>query len=85
MSSISLVGAVPVFPTALDSARQGIEKGVRSFNQAAQAVASESGQGNGVNPSNLLAGIEARNDVAASAKVFKAADQMIGTLLNLRA
>ncbi len=72
------------FLNALQGARQGIDNGVRSFAEVAQRVASDGAQGQ-VEARNVVDGLTARNQVAVSARVYQAADQMLGTLLDLRA
>ncbi len=65
-------------------ARQGIDTGLRAMDSAAQAVASDGIRGQ-VAATNAVNALEARNQVAFSARVFQTADQMLGTLLDLRA
>jgi len=76
---------VPGFLSALDYARDGIDKGVESFDQVAQAVAGAVSNPLAVSAQNQVNAIAARNQVAASAKAFETGDQILGTLLNLRA
>ncbi len=83
MAPIS-ASAPPSFLDTLQSARQGMESGVRSFEAVAQAVAADGALGR-VEPGNTTAALEARNQVAAAARLFQAGDQMLGTLLDLRA
>ncbi|MBS0375620.1 MAG: hypothetical protein JSR73_13665 [Proteobacteria bacterium] len=84
MSAISPAVQAPNFLDTLTSARQGLDRGVRSFAEVAQAVASDGVQGR-VEARHVTDALAARNDVAASARVYQAADQMLGTLLDLRA
>lgn len=68
--------SIPAYLSALDYAREGIDNGVQSFDRVAQKVAGATG-----NP----AAISADNQVSAAAKVFRTGDEILGTLLNLRA
>lgn len=83
-SSIGTTG-IPAFLNALDYAREGIDKGVQSFDQVAQRVAGAAGDPSAVSAQSQIDAIGARNQVAASAKVFQTGDEVLGTLLNLRA
>jgi hypothetical protein len=65
-------------------ASQGIDTGLRAMDSAAQAVASDGTHGQ-VSATNTVNALEARTQVAASARLFQTADQMLGTLLDLRA
>ena len=85
MSSINPASGVPAFLSAIDSARQGIDSGLQTFAAAAQAVAAGTVQGTGAAPAAVVDQLVARQQVEAAAKVFSTADQMVGTLLNLRA
>jgi hypothetical protein len=66
------------------TARQGIDTGLRAMDNAAQAVASDGARGQ-LSATNTVDALEARTQVAASARLFQTADQMLGTLLDLRA
>jgi hypothetical protein len=77
-------GSNASFLDALGAARAAIDTGVRTFAVAAQTVA-DAGTRGALPASGLVAGVEARNEVAAAARVFGTADQMLGTLLDLRA
>ena len=76
---------IPAFLNALDYAREGIEKGEQSFAQVAQTVAGAVDNPAAISARNQVDAISARNQVAAAAKVFQTGDEVLGTLLNLRA
>lgn len=84
MSPVNGPASVPDFLSALGLARQGIDAGVRSFDEVAQAVAQDGAQGR-VSATSAVDALQARNQVAASARLFASADQMLGTLLDIRA
>jgi hypothetical protein len=84
MSPVNGSPGVPQFLDALSLARQGVDTGVRSFDEVAQAVASDGARGQ-VSATNVVDALAARNQVQASARIFSAADQMLGTLLDVRA
>ena len=76
---------VPAFLSALDYARAGIDKGVQSFDQVAQSVAGAVAHPAALSAGNEVAAFNAQAQIAASAKVFQTGDEILGTLLNLRA
>jgi hypothetical protein len=84
MSPVNASTAAANYLDALSRAREGIDNGVRAFDAAAQAVASDGTRGQ-VSATNTVDAIEARNQVAASARLFQVADQLLGTLLDTRA
>lgn len=71
--------------TAMRTATQGIERGIARADSAARAVADSTA----AEPADLAAAAvemrQAKNDVAANARVLRTADEMIGTLIDLRA
>jgi hypothetical protein len=77
--------AIPAFLSALDYARQGIEQGVQSYEQVAQSVAGAIANPSAISAQNEVAAMTARNQVAAAARVFEASDQLLGTILDLKA
>ncbi len=83
MSPVNL-NAVGRYPDAFGSARQGVDRGLAAADQAAQAVASDGSHGV-VSARNTTDALTARNEVAASVRVLETADQMLGTLLDVRA
>jgi len=85
MAPVTGISSIPSFLSAIDSARQGIQNGVRSFDEVAASVASPATAEQGPSASDAVNAITARNQVAVSARVFAAADQMLGTILNLKA
>lgn len=84
MTSVSSSGLAAGVGGALGLARQGIDSGVRAFADAAQTVASDGSRGR-VSAQPLVDALAARDQVALSARLFRTADQMLGTLLDLRA
>ena len=84
MSPVNGSPGVPQFLDALSLARQGVDAGVRSFDEVAQTVASDGARGQ-VSATSAVDALVARNQVQASARLFSVADQMLGTLLDIRA
>ena len=82
---------------AIQYAREGIARGVQSYEQAAQQVASATAAGGAGAASSagttsvpttataLVGLLEARLQVAAAAKVLERADRGLGSLLDVRA
>lgn len=83
----ALTGPTPLnaFLSALDYARQGVDRGLQQQSEAAQQIASASvkREAPGVEPVVKL--LEARQQVAASAKVVESVDRVLGSILNVRA
>lgn len=83
----ALTGPTPLnaFLSALDFARQGIDRGLQQQSAAAQEIASASvrREAPGVEP--LVQMLEARQQVAASAKVVESVDRVLGSILNVKA
>ena len=77
--------AIPAFLSALDYAREGMDNGIASFEQVAQAVAGAVGNPAALSAANEAQALTARNQVAAAARVFETGDQLLGTILDLRA
>jgi hypothetical protein len=84
MSPLNLSAGAANYLDALNRARDGVDRGVRSFDVAAQAVASDGARGQ-VSATHSVDAVEACNQVALSARLFQTADQMLGTLLDIRA
>lgn len=84
MSPVNASAGSASYLDTLTAARQGIDNGVRAFDATAQAVASDGTRGQ-VSATHSVDAIEARTQVSASARLFEAADQMLGTLLDTRA
>ncbi len=87
MDAMSPINASPGSASYLDTltaARQGIDNGIRAFDAAAQAVASDGARGQ-LSATHSVDAIAARTQVSVSARLFEAADQMLGTLLDTRA
>ena len=84
MSPINLGSGAANYLDTLSRAREGVSNGVQAFDVAAQAVASDGTRGE-VSAGNTVDALAARNQVSASARLFQAADQMLGTLLDIRA
>lgn len=86
MSTVDGAAKIPSFLGALESARQGIDRGLEAFDAAAQAIASGSaGESAAATAASLVGALTARNQVAAAARVMETGDQLLGTLLNLHA
>lgn len=77
--------AIPAVLSALDYARDGIEKGAASFDRVAQAVAGAAGSPAALSAAHEAEAPTARNQVAAAARVFETGDRLLGTILDLRA
>ncbi len=77
--------ALPAFLNALDYAREGIDRGVQSFDRVAQSVAGAAGNPAALSAAHEAEALTALNQVAASARVFETGDQLLGTILDLRA
>jgi len=84
VSPVNFSNGAPNYPDTRSRARAGVDAGVQSFDAAAQAVASDGTRGQ-VSATHLVDALAARNQVAYSARLLRTADQMIGTLLDLRA
>jgi hypothetical protein len=84
MSPVSGTAPVPNFLNALGLARQGIDHGLRSFDAIAQAVAADGTRGQ-VAARHVVDALVARDQVAFAARLMTTADQMLGTLLDVRA
>jgi hypothetical protein len=76
---------IQAFLSALDYARAGIRQGVASYEQVAASVAGAVAHPVAISAENEVAAVNARSQVTASAKVFATADQLLGTILDLRA
>ncbi|MFO0336253.1 MAG: hypothetical protein ACK53C_14770 [Pseudomonadota bacterium] len=85
MSTIS--GPVPLaaFVAALDYARAGVDRGLHSYADAAPQVAGATARGEFPPVGAVVQAVEARVQVAASAKMIRAADRALGALLDVRA
>jgi hypothetical protein len=84
MSPVNGSAAAASFLNTLGLARQGIDNGRRSFDAVAQAVASDGTRGQ-LSARHAVDAIAARDQVVFAARLMTAADQMLGTLLNVRA
>jgi len=84
MAPVNGSASVPNLLHALGLARQGIDDGVRAFDAAAQAVAADGTRGE-VSARHRVDAIVARDQVALAARLVTTADQMLGTLLDVRA
>lgn len=82
-----LAGPTPLnaFLSALDYARQGIDRGLQQQAGAAQQIASASARREAPSVEPLVQMLEARQQVAASAKVAESVDRVLGSLLNVKA
>jgi hypothetical protein len=72
---------------ALQNARAGIQKAVKGLSRDAVQIAQSATQENGADNvvSALVDARQQRLNAQASARVMKTADEMIGTLLDVRA
>ncbi|HUO80697.1 MAG TPA: hypothetical protein VMU00_11205 [Steroidobacteraceae bacterium] len=84
MAPVNSAGGAGSYLDALARAREGIDNGLRSFDATAQAVAEDGTRGQ-VSAGHAVDALEARNQVSVAARLFQAADQMLGTLLDIRA
>ena len=84
MSPVTASPGAAHYLDTLNRARAGIETGVQSFDAVAQAVAADGARGE-VSATHAVDALAARNQVAIAARLFRTADQMLGTLLDLRA
>jgi len=85
MTATIAPGAVTGFLSALDYAREGMQRGVASFEEVAASVAGAVANPAAISARNEVAALSARNQVAANARVFETGNQLLGTLLDLRA
>lgn len=85
MSTISGSAPLNAFISALDYARAGVERGMQSYADAAAQVAGATGRGEVPPAGAVVQAVEARLQVAASAKVMRHADRALGALLDVRA
>lgn len=70
---------------AMNSGITGIQQGYSNLKQDAQQIASNQGTVNQNTEKALVGLIQDRNQVAASVEVVKAADETIGSLLDVMA
>ena len=84
MSPVTATVPAANFLDALSAAREGIDSGLKSFDAVAQSVASNGDRGL-VAAADMVGALEAKNQVALSARLYQSADQMLGTILDLRA
>ncbi len=68
----------PAFATAIT----GIQRGTAAFDKAASQVASREAMESGPEAGPLVDGVVAQRNVEANVKVAKAADEMLGNLLD---
>lgn len=76
MSSISSISATASF----SAAQAGVQRGQALVAQAAQSIA----QGE-VDPQNMINLIEGQRTVEANLKVLQTEDEILGTILNVKA
>jgi hypothetical protein len=76
---------IPAFLNALDYARAGVQRGVALYEQVAQQVAGAVANPAAISARNEVAALSASEQVAASVRVFETGDQLLGTMLDLRA
>jgi hypothetical protein len=85
MSSITSPTALNAFLGALDYARQGIDRGVQQQVDAAQQIATAPVRREAPGPEAVVKLLEARQQVAAAAKVVESVDRVLGAILNVKA
>lgn len=73
------------FLSALAYARQGIDRGLQQQASAAQQIASAPVRREASGPEPIVRLLEARQQVAASAKVVESVDRVLGSILNVKA
>lgn len=75
--------------SSLQSGLNGVHAGMQQFNSSANTIAAQAAQSPGTDLAVLAESmvdlIQAENQVAASAEVVKASDEILGTLLDVRA
>ena len=76
---------IPAFLSALDYARAGMQRGVCAYEQVAAQVAGAVAHPATLSARNEVAALDARDQVVASARVFESGNQLLGTILDLRA
>lgn len=77
--SISSVNS-STLPDPVTSAQAGMRRGLSVFSTAAEAIA----QGN-LDPSNFVGMIEGQRTYEMNAKVVQSSDEMLGSLLDIKA
>lgn len=74
--------------SSLQSGLNGIHTGMQSFQASAEKIASQSANPQGTDLAEMAESVvdlmQAENQVAASAEVVKAGDEILGTLLDAR-
>lgn len=90
MTQVANSAAVGSFLAALQSARAGMERGLRGLASDAQAVAHVSMAADGPDPASgvtraLVGALEDRALVRLSARIMRASDQALGTLIDIKA
>lgn len=85
MTSLTGPTALTAFLSALDYARQGIDRGLQQQASAAQQIASAPVRREAPGPEAVVRLLEARQQVAASAKVVGSVDRVLGSILNVKA
>ena len=85
MSAIAGPTSLNAFLSALDYARQGMDRGLQQQAEAAQQIATAPVRREAPAVEPIVQMLEARQQVAASAKVVESVDRMLGTILNVKA
>ena len=83
MAAVAGRGSIPPLLSALVSACRRIDAGRQFFDQVAAALGSQ--RPSGVSANAAVGALLARTPVSAAARAFEASDQLLGTLLDLRA
>ena len=85
MTTVGTPGPATALLGAIQYAREGIERGVQTYEQATQQIAGATAAGE-LPPAAATVGLlEARLQVAAAAKVLERLDRGLGSLLDVRA
>lgn len=85
MSAVTGPVTLNAFLSALDYARQGIDRGLQQQSEAAQQIATAPVRHEAPSADSIVKMLEARQQVAASAKVVESVDRVLGSILNVKA
>jgi hypothetical protein len=84
MSTVATTGPATALLGAIQYAREGIERGMTSYEQVAQQIAGSAATGDLPPPTTAVGLLEARLQVAAAAKVLDRVNRGLGSLLDVR-
>jgi hypothetical protein len=85
MTSVGTPSPTSALLGAIQYAREGNQRGVQTYEQAAQRIAGATAAGDFPPPDAAVGLLEARLQVAAAAKVLERLDRGLGSLLAVRA